>query len=304
MERAHTIYCPLCEWKQKIAYDVLYQHETVICKKCKLKFNTYTVYQSLYDNISIAKMIADIWSQIIYHNFSVKYNTNALEKSKIEIFLNKNNFSKLLPQIVKDIVVFGDSFLQYQKTDNAEILLERIKIANMEVCIHTRHLDYLFDFIDKDGKTIENDKVIHFEVDSFFPPFGESVYGYWFHTWNYIREHFKLLNLHVYRDRNVQQYDALNRIRQMFEKETIMGSGLAIFIFNRYLIDNPTTPFNVAFLKSEARTKRDSIQNTIERKIFPLVLGREWDVDNNFPEFIITGKLDLDNYDHTKTDGL
>ena len=41
-------------------------------------------------------MIADIWSDIIYQDFSVKYNTDESEKLRLEDFLNKNKFSELL----------------------------------------------------------------------------------------------------------------------------------------------------------------------------------------------------------------
>ena len=201
-------------------------------------------------------------------------------------------------------MVYGDSFLQYKKTASGEILLERIEIADMEVIVHTKNFDYLFDFKDENGKIMESDNIIHFQADSIMPPFGESVYGYWFHTWNNIREHFKMLNFHAYQERNIEDYDALNRLRQMFERETILGSGLFIAIFNRHLANNPATPFNIAFLDSEARSKQESIQDTVEREIFPLVLNRECEWESNFPNFIIKGKLNTNNKDRTNTNEL
>jgi hypothetical protein len=246
-------------------------------------------------------MIADIWSNILFEDFSIKYDSNSSEKSALDSFLKMNNFSELLSHIVRDTIVYGDCFIRYEKTAKGEVLLEKIEIADMQIDVHAKGFDYLFDFKDENGSTIKSNNTIHFQPQSFMPPFGDSVYGYWFHVWNNIREHFKMLGLFGYQERNIRNYDALNKMRQMMERETILGSGLAMAIFNRYLADKPVTQFDIRFLDSDAKRRRESIQDTVERKIFPLVINRKWEWESNFPRLIIKGKLNLDDTESTNT---
>jgi hypothetical protein len=237
-------------------------------------------------------MIADKWSEILFENFSIKYDLNSSENSLLEEFINSRNFSELFPLIVKDSLVYGDSFVEYKQSNSGSILLERIEIANMQINISTKKYDYIFSFKDQKNRILENDKIIHFQRQSFMPPFGDSIYGYWFHIWNNIKEHFDRLNQVGFKDRNIETFDSLNKIRQMWEREAISGSGLPLTFFNRYLIDHPATAFNMSFLDATAERTRQSIQIVVEREIFPLFLNRNWGLD--FPEFIIKGKLNLD----------
>jgi hypothetical protein len=52
----------------------------------------YSLYKSLYQEVTIARMIADAWSGIIYETYSIKEGSDASEKTLAEDFVNSKNF--------------------------------------------------------------------------------------------------------------------------------------------------------------------------------------------------------------------
>lgn len=150
--------------------------QTVSCKSCHEPFNLFTIYKTFYEEIPIAKQIADIWTKTIYKNYIVEGSNND-EAIAINRFLEQSNFHKMFPQIVLDCSVYGNSFIKHTDKDES-IELTRIDPAFANVTTITKGFDHLVKITTRGGDNIESDQLIHFTIDiTDDPPFCDSIYG-------------------------------------------------------------------------------------------------------------------------------
>jgi hypothetical protein len=281
-----NLYCPYCEGEFTTLMIEVGKFQTVTCKSCHKPFNLFTIYKTFYEEIPIAKRIADIWTKAIYKNYKVE----GLNEDDINRFFEQNNFHKLFPQIVLDCNIYGNSFVKYTNKDGL-IELTRIEPAFANVSTIPKGFDQLLDITTHKGDHINPDELIHFTIDiTIDPPFCDPVFGLWFDKWYPLKlSPQSLISASILKNRGMSPDSTNNieKIREYFKREVILGSGLPSSLFTNDLNEEQIM-VQMTLFRHEVQSKRSRLQDTVERKIFSLVLNKKRDL-NNFPEFIIQG---------------
>ncbi len=289
------LYCPFCEFESNVDMHDVEKGQTIACSSCTRKFNIYTIYRSFYEDIPLAKRIADIKSMLVYSKYSVG-GTNEDEITAINDFLNANTFQKILSRIILQCLVYGNSVLEVDKQHR------KLKLHDLADCeVKTGWLkkngskvaDKVINIKTKQGCKISHANLVNFSMHGVHSPFGISVYGFWFDIWYVLQLSPKaLINASILRHmgRDKIGLNQIQGIKKYFEDQVKLGAGLPPVLFQRNAqIDRMQLGMSFQFLKFDTDNRRREIASKVEREIFPLVLDKPWNRD--FPKFKIEGHI-------------
>ncbi len=179
-----TVCCPYCTAKLDVSKNTLPEYVSTRCPHCKKQFNVFTLYRWLYEQIPLAKIIADRDADTLFKHFRIEA-SNEEEKEAIINFFNMNDFKNIFKRIVLDCIIYGISFLEWKKDENNNIRVLYINPADTNVRISRQHFDIIFSLETYDNIEFSSENIIHFSlgINLTYPDLGSSIYGYWFHKW-------------------------------------------------------------------------------------------------------------------------
>jgi len=232
------------------------------------------LYQHFYENIPIARKLADSIRNSVWGNGYQIQGGRAQDQEKLDSLRQRNRFDELLRQMVFDTTVHGMGFLEIGFGSNP--ILTRLDPTVLEI-----HTEFVRRGQGAQGFTNEiqsvvlyrgNQQVREISYQQLIPiigeslpggsPLGGSVYGLWLHHWFLLKfSNQALINTHYMgRDWEVSE---LNALRIQAERSVTMGA--------------------MATLPEE---RKDSIKDDIERKVFPTILGEDFEAKDCWPELV------------------
>ncbi|HZD81288.1 MAG TPA: hypothetical protein VE076_00305 [Nitrososphaeraceae archaeon] len=230
MSSDFSLFCPYCENEYITTVFEASRYTTMKCDSCNESFNMFTVYQRFYEDIPLAKRLADIWIRAIYNDFRVV--NSAGDVSVITNFLTRNDFHTLFPAIVRDCIIYGNSFIKYNHDQTGSLNLSRIDPALADISSFLGQYDYQLSITERDGSVLDPNHVIHFKVNmGIDPPFGDSIYGFWTHFWYPLKSFPELLLSSSSLTNAGSDPKTIEKLREIFEKEVIIGSDIPASLF-------------------------------------------------------------------------
>jgi hypothetical protein len=263
------IYCTSCDNPKKVEIDYLKRGKFITCEKCEESFNLFTVYEFLYNNITIAKKIVDVLCSAVFGKPQLTGNSDDMKI--IDHFCKVSDFDSLLYDVVFDTILFGNAFLEKTREED---FLRRINPATVEIKASFQQRPPFKAFYEEIDKLMQHTPVIR-EIDQskFFhflgnpsnEPFGDSVLGFWFNDW------YKIVF-------------SMNKANVDWTKATVIrAAGIPVhFIFPEMEVDS----LRLRLFPSRINRRRRQISRVIEREILPMVLGKSY-IRETSPKFEI-----------------
>lgn len=219
------IYCPQCGKESSIPNsDELAKGQTLACENCGMRFNIFTVYKSLYEEVPIAKRIADVKITLARKNYRITGQDDDVQT--VTEFLRRARFESIYSDIISDLVIYSNAFIERQ-FEQATILrhdpaTSYIMTEMVPGNVVSEEVAYL---ITKSGREIRSGNLTHLAVNVILtPPFGESNYGYWFNDW-------QLLKLILLGKVNRNRAEIV-QIKQILVKNVLGGAGMDTGLFD------------------------------------------------------------------------
>ena len=128
--------CIKCDIENSVDYDALKNLQFVKCGNCGETFNLFGVYRSLYYTNPLCKRMVDVAVEHSYAKYSVEA-SNSDEKNMIMQNLENNHFQEKLGQILQDMILYGNCFLEINNMLN----LQRLEPSE---------LDYKVDWVQRE----------------------------------------------------------------------------------------------------------------------------------------------------------
>jgi hypothetical protein len=283
------IYCPECEHEVTFSHSAdIAKGQTLRCEKCGTDFNIFTVYKSFYEDIPIAKKIADAMIALANKKYEVR--GNADDVGIINDFFEKMNFDRLYDQVISDLIIYANAFVE---KDSEQVTIVRhdpaTSILNTELATRRNLREEVVYLTTKEGKTIPSGNLTHSAVNTFEPPFGESPYGQWFNDWYILKlSPNALINASILRNQGyvARRPEELSELKKAAEKRVILGAGLDPATFDETL---PPNPYTRDLPLIDAEHIQTQIVSLVERELFPFILKHELDHRSNNLRFIIEG---------------
>jgi len=285
-----TINCIKCDSENSVDYDVFKKLQFVKCGNCGETFNLFGVYRSLYETVPLCKRMVDVAVDRTYAKYYVEA-SNPKEKNAIEETLGNNQFQKNLRQILHDQILFGNCFLQMIRGDGGLVLRQ----------LEPTELDFSFDYVREPpfrGVSLEIVKmkkhstpyteyeisnVLHFKGGWGVESIGDSIFGFWFTTWYFLRDIIKKFPL---LDMEGERYKDLKEFRE-FKESTVLGAaGIPYHLIFPWMQTDPTyDKIEDKRFQYDIEERRSLISRKIERKLFPVILNRNYEYEN-FPRLV------------------
>jgi len=285
------IYCVDCnEPMDSVEIGEIEYGQFMTCPKCKSRFNLWGLYLNFYENIPLARKIADsIVSAVWGNGYTVKGDKPDL--TKVDDFLNQNSFGTLLKGIVFDSTVFGQSFIE--KTGSTP-MLARIDPTSSEAQVgpeqmlggraYTMEVQKVVEYQSNGSiikKVVPKSNLIVFMTEGLSRPTGQSAFGMWVYLWFSLKlAPQALLNTSFM---GLKEANELDRLREFAEGQVIMGSGVPQFLAKPETAER-FPPSARRFLEGgfrySTKQRREQLSRQIEEGIFPLALGREYDFND------------------------
>ncbi len=277
--------CVSCDQQNWVDFVALKELHRVKCEGCGTSFNLFSVYKSLYDTIPLCKGIVDISVEHAHGKYVVEAG-NPTERGVIAETLESNHFLKNSEQILQDIIVLGNSFIQV--VSDGEILLKRLDPSELDFNIDWiqeppfRPLQQKIVEIkryDDASEKYEIYDVLHFKAGTLgHDPFGQSVFGFWFTGWYFLRDCSKNATL-----RELKKHRNLQWFRDFRESKVLAATAVPHkLIFPWMKIDSRVISIEQDRFQHYIERRRNEVSWRIERELFPRILKRKFEYEN-FP---------------------
>lgn len=283
--------CVNCDYENIAEFDTLKNLRFIECKKCGTSFNLFWVYQSLYKTIPLCEKMINV---TVDHTYAIHKIDAAQpqEQENIEQTLEENRFQELLTEILHDMVLYGNSFIQIIPEDPT------LKLQRLE----PRELKFRIDWVQEPPRRSYQQKIVeikrydspsieyevanclHFKEGlSLSEPIGHSVCGFWFTTWYLLRDICKKFPL---LDMQGEKYSNLKGFRDFEESGVLAAAGIPHKLIFPWMRIKP----NIMRMEQERfqhdiERRRKKISRLIERQLFPRILGRNYEY-KNFPRLV------------------
>jgi hypothetical protein len=284
--------CVKCDHANSFEYKAFKELQFVKCDNCGHHFNLFGVYRSLYDTNPLCKKMVDVAVEHTYAKYFVEA-SNSEEKNAIIQNLENNHFQEMLGQILHDKVLYGNCFLEMTPKDNI-INLQRLEPSELEYTVDwvqreppARSYHQKIVAIKKHNKPFtEYDikSILHFKGGSAgVEPIGYSIFGLRFTAWYFLRD---VINKYPLLDMQGEKYKDLKEFREFRESIALSAAGIPHrLIFPWMKITNPVfTKIEDDRFQHDIEDKRSEISRKMERKLFPVILKRNYEYEN-FPRF-------------------
>jgi len=291
MSSSVKVNCVNCHYENNVEFETLKKLSFVKCKKCAQDFSLFGVYYSLYNTIPLCEKMVNVAVDHTYANHSIEA-TQTQEKEKIERVLEGNVFSELLRKILHDMVLYGNSFIQ-MISDSQIFRLQRLEPRELQFRIDwvreppfKSYSQKIVEIKRYDDPSIEYDikDCLHFRGGLVSDePIGDSILGFWFTTWYFLRDLPELVPL---LDMRGKQYSDLKWFRDFKESNVLGAAGIPHnLVFPWIQIEPKVLKIEQQRFQDDIKMRRDRISWLMEHQLFPRILGRNYEHEN-FPQLV------------------
>jgi hypothetical protein len=257
------------------------------CQSCNHEFNLYEFYQSLYEDVPLAKQLVDVFVNQVLSAFRLDGGNRALREqvvSKLQSF----GAQGIMERMNWDLLVFGNSFWRKQGSGST-LSLTQVNPQDYEMAIEWRQsrgqayseqITQLTQW--RNGSTnLDANDLIRLSYNRISSPLGHSVYGLWGHMWYMVKTAPQaLLNSSLLGgSKDVQA------IKDYARQQVIVGSGVPFFLVTGENVGDFQRKFLTQNFNYDSRMRRDAVGRTFQYEILPLLAGQEWDYDR-FPKVV------------------
>lgn len=277
--------CSNCDQQNWVDFETLRHLQRVKCEGCGISYNLFGVYEALYESNPLCREIADVSVKSAHTNYVVEAR-NATERGVILDSLESNSFQSKSKKMMRDLTILGNSFLQI--TPKKEIQFKRLEPSQLDFTIDWvqeppfRALQQKIVEIrkhDEPSEKYEVSDVLHFKSGSVgYDPFGQSIFGFWFASWYFLREMSKNAPLRELRKhQNLQWF-------QDFRKSTVLAATAVPhhLLFPWMKIDPKVIKIEQDRFQHYIERRRNEVSWLIERELFPRIVKRKFKYEN-FP---------------------
>ncbi|MDH5447610.1 MAG: hypothetical protein OEX01_01205 [Candidatus Bathyarchaeota archaeon] len=228
-----------------------------------------------------------------YANYHIEA-FQAQEQEKIESTLKESNFRDLLRLILHDMILYGSSFMQMIPKDQI-LTLKRLKpqvlIFRIDWVQEPPRRSYFQKIVeikrfDDPSIKYDIDDCLHFKVGlTVCEPIGESILGFWFTTWYFLRDLPEMVPL---LDMRGAKYSSLKEFRDFKESGVLGAAGIPHSLIFPWMQTPPSImKIEQQRFQHDIERRRNTISRVVERQLFPRILGRNYDYDN-FPRLVFS----------------
>jgi hypothetical protein len=284
------LYCTECEREITIYHTAdISKGQSLRCAGCNTQFNVFAIYKSFYEDIPLAKKLADIKIVVAKKDYRV---IGKEEDVRIIIeFFENSKFDMLYAQIISDLVIYGNAFVE---KNNEHKTVERhdpaTSLINVKKVLQGTLQEEVVHLTTKEGRNITSSNLIHFAVKNYMePPFGESSYGFWFELWYLLKlSPNALINASIFTNMGYvwKTPEEITQRRKELEKRVIQGAGLDPGLIDP---DLKPSPYAIRELQEDAGDIQREVVTKVESEILPFVLNRDLDTNYNNLRFEIEG---------------
>ena len=277
--------CGNCDQQNWVDFEVLKELQRVKCEGCGKSFNIFGVYKSLYDTIPLCKGIVDVSVKHAHTKYVVEAGTQT-ERGVIAETLENNSFQSKSRKILRDLMILGNCFIQV--TQKKDVRLKRLEPSE---------LDFTMDWVqeppfrslqqkiveirkhDEPTEKYEIDDILHFKSGPVgYYPFGQSIFGFWFTSWYFLREMSKNAPLRELRNHNNLQW-----FRDFRMSTVLAATGVPHNLIFPWMKTNPKViKIEQDRFQHYIERRRNEVSWLIERELFPIILKRKFKYEN-FP---------------------
>ena len=291
MSSTIKVNCVNCDYQNIVEFEALKNLHFVECKKCGTNFNLFGVYHSLYSTIPLCERMVNVTVNHTYTNYYIEA-VQPQEQKEIEKTLKGNNFRELLRQILHDMILYGNSFIQ-MIPKNPTLTLKRLEPKELEFRIdwvqeppRRSYFQKIVEIKRFNDPSIEYDvnNCLHFkEGFTLSEPIGDSILGFWFTTWYFLRDLPEMVPLLDMRGR---KYSNLKWFRDFKESNVLGAAGIPHNLIFPWIQPQPRIMrIERERFQFDIERRRNTISRLMERQLFPRILGRNYEYDT-FPRLI------------------
>ena len=271
--------CVNCDQQNWVDFEALKELQRVKCEGCGTSFNLFGAYKALYETIPLCKGIVDVSVKHAHTNYVVEAGTKT-ERGVIAENLESNSFQSKSRKIMRDLTILGNSFLQVAA--KKEVRLKRLDPSGLDFSIDWvqeppfRSLQQKIVEIRKHEEPSEKyevDDILHFRSGSVgYNPFGQSIFGFWFASWYFLREISKNAPL-----RELRKHHNLHWFRDFRMSTVLAATGVPHnMIFPWMKIKPKVIKIEQDRFQHYIEQRRTEVSWLIERELFPRILKRKF----------------------------
>ncbi len=237
--------------------------------------------------------MANFLTKCVYEHYDLSGKADDL--TKINDYFTRQNFKQLFKTVVLDTVVYGNAIVI---TNRVTQELKRIDLADAEIRLgygtgSGSALIQRFESIVTPDGLVNDNCIIHFKHSTSSGLLGGSIYGGWFQNFYGItRAPEALVNASIMSNLGINGMglDTVEKIREYFNNEILNGAGLPFILLSKGVDEMSDAEFFVACsaIYTDVGQRRRELQETVERVLFPVILGRTW-ASQGYPSFVIKG---------------
>ncbi|MHA1410565.1 MAG: hypothetical protein ACTSQY_09725 [Candidatus Odinarchaeia archaeon] len=278
--------CPSCDGQNDLVFNSLKKLELQTCTSCGHRFNLYGLYQSLYDTIPLCAQIVNVYEDSLTKKYSIKGGSQN-EKSKLEYLLAEIDFPKMLRSIYHDTLLFGSSFWCFDDDQFTRLIpeLHDFKVDWVQTPPFKSLSEKIIEIENREtGKKFDQMSFIHL-LNRGIDELGESICRFWFTSWYNVKN----IGEWVFGLKSIERdTDTLEKIQGFTESGIISAAGIPYHrVFPWAVVSEDYKKDSERHFSIQHRMRKESLSRQIESRIFPKLLGRDYDYDT-FPklEFI------------------
>ncbi len=285
-----TVYCPNCLAENSTDSRSLECGVSLDCPNCHESFNLFGYYESLYENVPLAKRLADLTVEHTKSAYALEGGEDGLRRSLWEKLLALK-IEMAVDRIHRELTVFGNSFLVLEPDEDPKEI-RPARLPDFEVSIgwekgsgqaYGEQVQQLIRRRNGSG-IIQGDRVFHLHHNRVGGPLGHSIYGLWTGMWYIVQVSPQaLVNSAILGGRiRAQEVEATKKYAR---EQVVTGSGVPWFLVDGETPNPVQRRFLMESFSFDCKTRRDELARFIQYILLPKLAGANYS-ESQLPHFI------------------